>query len=233
MTRNNEMLGAGLSLLGGLAAGAALMYLLDPESGERRRHDLSATARDALGKAGEFATDSAKSSVVAGSAALASLVGQAKDLASSLASHAQDVTGAASGTGAGVAGTVSEQLHSLADRATARASDLYDRASARFGHELEQERSYTAPLAIGAGTAALLGAAAVYFLDSEKGSVRRQRVVDLVNDVVTSTGDLARKLGRRLTLGPARQTEYASSEQYEGPEVGRTLPTESFTPQGT
>src|SRR4051812_47304795 len=41
------------SLIGGLGVGAALMYLLDPEAGQRRREMLRETAADAIGTAGE------------------------------------------------------------------------------------------------------------------------------------------------------------------------------------
>jgi hypothetical protein len=42
-----------LSLLGGAGLGAAAMYLLDPESGPKRRHQLGETASDAMYKSGE------------------------------------------------------------------------------------------------------------------------------------------------------------------------------------
>ena len=42
---------SGFSLLGGALLGAAAMYLLDPESGRRRRSNVSSLAEDALERA--------------------------------------------------------------------------------------------------------------------------------------------------------------------------------------
>src|SRR4051794_37340430 len=42
-----------LSLLGGAVLGAAAMYLLDPDAGERRRRELAERTGDATSRAGE------------------------------------------------------------------------------------------------------------------------------------------------------------------------------------
>lgn len=44
-----------IALIGGLGLGAALMYLLDPDRGERRRAVIREKAEGAANKAGEYA----------------------------------------------------------------------------------------------------------------------------------------------------------------------------------
>src|SRR5687768_8397787 len=67
----------GFSLLGGALLGAAVMYLLDPESGRRRRANAAALAEDAWERARELGVDladrsrGAASGIAAGASGLA------------------------------------------------------------------------------------------------------------------------------------------------------------------
>lgn len=94
-------------LLGGAAAGALLMYMLDPDRGSARRSTSTAALRNAGSRTGS-ALGNAWHSV---SERAGSLAHSASDSASSLLSKA--------GSGAG----------SLYDKASSGASDLYDKAS--------------------------------------------------------------------------------------------------------
>src|SRR3954452_22794584 len=68
----NSKTEAGLSLLGGALLGAAVMYILDPESGRRRRSQIGDAAQGALGTAGDAvgsAWDGTKDATAAAAAA--------------------------------------------------------------------------------------------------------------------------------------------------------------------
>src|SRR5437868_1944548 len=82
-------------LLGGALLGAAAMYLLDPESGRRRRETLAETASDTLGSTGK---------------ALGAGWEQVSD-------RAQDWTGRARGYAADVAAGFAERARDYKDRA--------------------------------------------------------------------------------------------------------------------
>jgi gas vesicle protein len=241
MSYDNGSMGKGLAMLGGIAAGAALMYLFDPEEGNARRQHLTESANDALSKAGTSLGalgSAAAASLHHGSdsagSTLSSLAEKARELAATIAERAQSATSGASSAAESGYGSARDTASSWVDRASASARGAYDRAASSAGNlyddarrqtGLEEERSsYVAPVAIGAGTAALLGAAAVYFLDSEKGPARRQQAYDLANSVVVSTRDLAHQLADKVKGQPA-QMDYATSDDYidESPEVGRDV----------
>jgi len=85
-----------MALIGGALLGAAAMYLMDPEVGERRRRRLAAAAEDALGD----------------------VSGRAKSVASNLGSHAAKIQHEA----AEYAQHLADQAHQVATDLTARAS---------------------------------------------------------------------------------------------------------------
>src|SRR5438270_12544181 len=97
---------AGLSLLGGALLGAAAMYLMDPESGRRRREHLGEMAEDKLGPAWDTAR--------AASAALAEKAGdfsahlsdRAHDFATNASSRAGDAADAIGDSGSGLFDTL-------------------------------------------------------------------------------------------------------------------------------
>lgn len=224
MSRNHGI-GAGLTMLGGAAVGAALMYLMDPENGPARRHHAREVANDALAKAGTSlgaagataahslheATNAAAHS--AGSL-WSTLADKARDLASSLSSHAHHASNTAAETGSSAMDSAREAVANLTSHARSTASDAYDRARSRIGFH-DESTSHAAPIAISVTTAGLLGLAAWYFLDSKHGKARRERVYNMANDVVQGTCDMARKAGASLSGRSGEpHMEYAFSEDY-------------------
>ena len=227
MSRNNSGIG-GLTLLGGAAVGAALMYLLDPENGEVRRRDAKVAANDVLSKAGtSLGVASASAADTIGSAGStvadsagsiwSSLAHKASELASSLSGHAQHATTAAGEAGASALDSARQAFSSFGRSAGSTASDAYDGARIKLGLK-EEESSYAAPIAISAGTVAVLGLAAWYFMDPKNGKQRRERALGIANEVVQGTRDLARDAGARLGGGSRSQQaspiEYATSDDY-------------------
>src|SRR5215218_9298231 len=97
----NSKTEAGLSLLGGALLGAAVMYILDPESGRRRRSQIGDLAHDALDTAGGAlgsAWDRARDLSAAAAAAAAA---KAADLGDTVADRTE---GARSGLGSFASG---------------------------------------------------------------------------------------------------------------------------------
>jgi gas vesicle protein len=188
-----------LALIGGAVLGAAAMYLLDPESGERRRREVAERTGDAAGRAGD---------------AVAPLWERVADTAKSF--------GSSVATGAGAFGhNFLEKLEEARDSGRRSASHLADHAS-EFGEAVadkmrdagkharraahkpidwfrpEPEPSHAGAYAAGGVGALLIGAAAMYLLDPQRGRARRARVVEQATSVVNRTGRTCSAVGRDL-----------------------------------
>jgi gas vesicle protein len=201
-----------LSLLGGAVLGAAAMYVLDPDSGERRRRELGERTGDATSRAGEAlgpvwerVSDTARGfggSLATGAAAFGhSAMSKLGDLRSGAADAAGHV-----GERAG------EQASHLRERASEFGSSLAD-SFRSYGHRAREAASNAAPTGwfhqeqrsshagalVGAGLGTLvLGAAAMYFLDPQRGRGRRARAMDQATSVCRRTGRTALQLGKDL-----------------------------------
>ncbi len=99
-----------LSLMGGAALGAVAMYLLDPESGEDRRHRLGERASNAMEGAGSGLSDGWQT-----------LAAKAKEFAARAGEYGTSIAGQASdqagGTASGVSGYASRVAREAADYA--------------------------------------------------------------------------------------------------------------------
>jgi len=117
---------SGLSLVGGAALGAALMYLLDPDAGRRRREELTDSASNALSGTGE-----------ALSSTWETVAERARNVGGALAGHAQHLSDNASH----LAGHASK----LIDRAGNVTSDSADTVSGWGQGLARQARHLTSP----------------------------------------------------------------------------------------
>ncbi len=212
------------SLIGGAAIGAALMYLMDPEEGEARRKNLQGTVSDGMAKAGTSlgaasATaastlhDATATATESAGSLWASLSNKASELAQSISKHAHHASSATVDSASDFAGSARGAVSSFGQRAKSAAADAYDSAKTRTGFEPEHV-SYVAPLAISGTTATLVGLAAVYFLDKNRGAARRAQAYAVGCDVVNGTRDLARNVGSRIAGRERPPMEYAFSEDY-------------------
>ena len=151
---------SGLSLVGGLAIGAGLMYLLDPEEGEKRRKTVRNLAGGAMSASG--------SALQSGWEKLRETAGRLYE---------------AAGEGAGAfREKLSEGAEYVADNRYARrlsksARRASGEASDRFGYLLHGRRHYGLESGLSQGMAAVaclaLGVGAMYFLDPTDGARRR------------------------------------------------------------
>jgi len=220
-----------LSLIGGAVLGAVAMYLLDPESGRRRRETLAEATgefyEDASGRLTplmERVTDTAKNfgSSVAGHASafggtVADKYGELREShpVHHAGEHASDF-----------AARLVEKLKSAgssakksARSAAASASDsMPELPSPRDWFGRREESHVGAYAATGVGTL-VLGAGLMYLLDPTRGRTRRARIADQAASLVRQTGRTASRLGRdignRATGRAHRARNWASSTLME------------------
>ena len=227
-----------LCLMGGALLGAAAMYLLDPETGERRRHRLAAAAENAYG--------SARDSIGEGWHRLADRTG---DWSESASDYTHGLAAKAGGIASGLAASAGGYLSSgkmSADEASERAGkwgsslknrahDVFERARDAmsghgrngrrwFGHFTgKEEREGFGPLGITstALTCCAVGAGLMYFMDPQRGRYRRHWIADKATHFARSTGKSMRATGRNLAnrfRGTAYQAAHKAREMtgYEG-----------------
>lgn len=163
---------AGVSLVGGAGIGAALMYIFDPEVGERRRHKARSAADDALAMAGDrlagtWHTLSDRADDVAHS--LSASAGRLASSAHNLASSARENVG-------GYVDTAGERA-SAYGRGASKAARGYAKSAERTarGWMGSEEHPYRTAAEIVAGSigALALGAGVMFLLDPAQGRRRR------------------------------------------------------------
>ena len=182
---NNEScrtgLTTGLSILGGAAIGAGLMYLLDPEEGPDRRRTVGNLATGAISASG--------SALHTGWDKLKDTAGRVYEAASEGASAFKDKL--SEGAEYATNNPYAKRLGKSARRASDEASD-------RFGYLLHGRRSHGLESGLSQGLAAAaclaVGVGAMYFLDPLDGARRRRRFRD---KFLSAFGRMATKLERQ------------------------------------
>jgi hypothetical protein len=176
---------SGMSLLGGLAIGAGLMYLLDPDEGADRRRTVGNLASGAMSASGS---------------ALSSGWDKVKDTAGRFYDAASEGAGAFKDRLSDGAGYVTDNRY--ARRLSKSARSASDEASDRFGYLLRGRQHYGLESGMSQGMAAAaclaLGVGAMYFLDPVDGERRRHVFRD---KFLSAFGRMATKLekqGRHL-----------------------------------
>ena len=177
-----------LSLLAGAALGAAAMYLLDPEAGERRRRVIAERTGDAAHRAGEAlgpvwdrVSDTARNLSAGAAAGAASLGHSVADTASEKYAEARD---AGSHSAHHIGDLIADKLHRA-------------RKQVRQAFHRDEPSHAGAYAATGVGTL-VLGAAAMYLLDPQRGRERRAHLMDQATSVVRRTGRACQRIGRDL-----------------------------------
>ena len=179
-----------MSLAGGIGIGAGLLYLLDPEMGEKRRRNMMSGARhlgenlresasDWLTSAGDYASDTAKS-------AHKSTRRFARD-------RADEASGMMSGALGSVRDFVGDRLGGVSDYASERYEDAKGYLQDRLGRETRME--HRIGVSICALSSMALGAALMYGFDPTMGRSRRQTAMDTASDMASRAGDYASQAG--------------------------------------
>lgn len=177
----------GLALLAGAAIGTVAMFLLDPQSGARRRRQLAAVSREALDITGETVGP------VAGSVATgASRFG--RGVAETVGEYSSRFGAAMSDYGSRAASGGSRYLADTGESISEGSSSLWHRGKRMVGAEKEHEFPVV-PAAIGGVGALALGALGYWLFERTRGPQHRQQLFSFLRDA----GDLARKTGRHLS----------------------------------
>jgi len=199
---SKDLIEMAVSGLGGLALGAALMYLFDPEVGQDRRQRVADAAGSAI--------DATTSAVSGAGEYISDAVSSVRDrFGSSTSDAVDDYSGRIRSTWESARDAVSSYIPSNPRKQTrGYLSDLSDRArslgksardyvpSVRFGDK--SEGFSTTTTAIGAFGALALGCAAMYFLDPRQGRARRAYIAQKASRLVNDSAGLARATGRHL-----------------------------------
>jgi hypothetical protein len=154
-----------VSLLGGVGIGGALMYLFDPEMGEKRRQRAREAAEETLSATGERLSETWES-----------IAAKAHDLAS----HASEAVSGIGSSAEEYAENAADQARSygrrLSKSARGYARDTGRATSGWFGRR--ETSSHTGEMIVGACAALALGAGLMFVLDPAQGRRRRALIRD-------------------------------------------------------
>lgn len=205
-----------LSLLCGALAGAAAMYLLDPETGQRRRQLIRRQAGDYLGSAGETLQSGWEKVAHRARDVGGAVAHSARDIGSAVADRAKEWTGAASEQAEDVTDYGNRlwgRVQQLGRRIGSRAEDLRDRARGAV------ERSTPLlPISLTGIGCCAIGAGLMYLMDPHRGHSRRARLADKITSFARRTRRSISRTGedwRNRAYGMAAETR--SKFQDRGP----------------
>ena len=230
------------SLVAGALAGAAAMYLLDPEQGRKRREFLKSQTEDCLAGTSE---------------ALQGGIGEVKekvlDVGQKLADKAEDygqrLTQVAQEYGQRLSDHAKEAHSALNDRADAAGSTIHDAADnlSDYGNQLwsqirglgkkvgsraedaldrarslgEEPSSPAIPIAATAVGCAAIGVGLMFLMDPQRGQARRQWLVDGLSRAVKSTGASFYRTGKDVASRVTGSTDPSAGQQAGDAEMTR------------
>jgi hypothetical protein len=179
-----------MSLAGGVGIGAGLLYLLDPDQGQKRRRNIVSgarhlgeniadTASDWLTSAGEYASETAH--------------GAGKSTRKFASRQADEASGLIGGALSSVRGMVGDKLSGAGDYASERYETAKGYLQDRLGRETRMEHRIN--VGICALSSMALGAALMYVFDPTMGRSRRRVAMDTASDMASRAGDYASQAG--------------------------------------
>jgi len=201
----------GVSLMSGAGIGAALMYLFDPDLGDKRRQraaelagDYASSAGETLGAGWEHARSLA-GNIGSAAADRARYIGrQSRNLGSSAADYAGDFLDDASG-----------HIRGWGNSAARSARGAVKSARHAVGYEEPSHAGTIAGITTGAIGALALGAGLMFLLDPSQGRRRRAIIRDKTTSAAHRSARYARSTGRHIAnkaTGLAHEAgSYASS----------------------
>jgi gas vesicle protein len=224
----NDIAFSTLAVLGGAAAGAITMFLLDPEQGQDRRNQIannagravnttSKSARSFAGKAAQYAQDAVDQ--VSDSAAGVS--NQAQSMVDHARAELADSIKSLADRARGYVRQGADQARNTHDQISDRANSVYGRAksSAMKKAGVVESHPYRTAAGISVGTVSTLalGAGLMFFFDPAKGRARRawaeQKVFSYARKVNKSASGYTRHVGNKIQ-GAAAQVSNAIPEEW-------------------
>ncbi len=195
----NGLMCSALSVLGGAAAGAVTMFLLDPEQGDRRRQKITGTAEEAL----NTVSDKAHTAVGQAKSAVNNHVQFLADRAEEYASRAHD--------------RVNDARQDISDRANSYYARAKSSVLNRAGLQEKNHRVQTAAeVTVGSVGVLAVGAGLMYFLDPQRGNARRAWARDKIfswsHKANQSAAGYTRHVGNKLK-GVVAEVKRAVPEQ--------------------
>jgi len=187
--------GTALGVAAGAGIGAALMFLLDPEQGRRRRERLAEAAALAAHRAGEMAHDAwdtTTDAAAGGAAALYAATPSSKEIRRGgrrLWGRTSDAVGSAAESTRDTAGGWLESARSY----------LPELPHVHVHRASQHHREVSGTTAgAGAAGALLLGLGAMWLLDPDRGRARRAWIGQKTNRLLNETGRFMRATGRHV-----------------------------------
>jgi gas vesicle protein len=219
-----------LSLIAGAGVGMALMYLLDPESGQQRRKKIGSSARQTYESAAEAlinAADSARDAASSSSSRLSDYSDSARDRGrralSRLSAMTSNFSDAASGTAESASDTASswgDYLGSYGSRLGNRARHMLPSNFSSFGRRQRSSEWTAGPIAgYSAGGLGLVafGAGLAFLFDPTRGRARRgylrDQIVSLTNDAANFMTKMGRDVSNRMQGTVAESSAMFRREQ--------------------
>jgi hypothetical protein len=194
MRRNNQsnescgtssMLTGLMSLVGGVGIGAGILYLLDPDKGEKRRNNLMSGASDLASSARDYAGEAFGSM----GSAVSSALHNARDYAGEKLSGARDYAD-------DVAGDAGSYASKHLRRAQRGARDFIQRQT--FGETRNEHRLGVTLCALGSMA---LGAAVMYAFDPQSGRSRRRYVREQASNLAGEASNYAHQASQAIRSG--------------------------------
>lgn len=235
-----------LAMLGGATLGAGLMYLFDPDQGNRRRQDVAQAAgqamcstRQAVGATLHGAGHNARSFAHRISDYAHELAGElgdrASDFASAAAAGSRQSKHHAVRSARGYAADIADRASDMKQRWTQRAGSLWSEAK-RSAMEESHPYAKTAGITAGAVGIMAMGAGLMYFMDPSRGRSRRAWAKDKAYSMTRRAGKRARRFGRhmgnRMKGVAARASHTMSGSSEESSMYEPSMPTAPNLRQG-
>lgn len=201
---SSSMLASLMSLAGGIGLGAGLLYLLDPDKGEKRRSRMLSGAASLASSAREYAGEALGSvgSTVGG------MLGSAREYAGERVSDIGSYAG--------------KKMRGVSEYASDKADEARQYAVEKLSGQTRAEHRIN--MSICALSSMALGAAMMYVFDPTSGRNRRSYVREQAGNLASQAGTYARDAGTAIR-------DKVSNMTSRGAETGSTTEEQQGQPQ--
>jgi hypothetical protein len=187
-----------MSLAGGVGLGAGLLYLLDPDKGEKRRRRMMSGAANLASSAREYAGEAL--------GGVGSKVGEMFGTAREYAGESMSGLGSYAG----------KKMRGVSDYASEKVDDARQYAVEKLAGETRAEHRIN--MSICALSSMALGAAVMYMFDPASGRNRRRYVSEQASNYASQAGEYARDAGTAIRDKVSSMTSGGSTTEQQQPQ---------------